>query len=177
MTKTFSIVVAMDDRRGIGANGVLPWHLSEDLKHFKDITVMTSDPSRKNAVIMGRKTWESLPEKFRPLPNRLNVVLSRNEEFTAKGAVIGSTLEKAMDVLEKDSQIENIFVIGGAQIYTNTLEHPLCQRLLITFVRGDFACDAFFPLFPNRFKEVRRTPVLSGSGLSYCFTEFSVLCK
>ncbi len=175
MTKTFSIVVAMDDRRGIGKNGTIPWHLPEDLKHFKDITTRTSDPSRKNAVMMGRKTWESLPEKFRPLPNRLNVVLTRNEEFTAKGAVIGSTLEKAMDVLEKDPQIENIFVIGGAQIYTYALHHSLCQRLFVTFVGGDFSCDAFFPPLPNRFKEARRTPVLSGSGLSYCFAEFSVL--
>ncbi len=177
MTKTFSIVVAMDDRRGIGKNGTLPWHLPEDLKHFKDITVTTSDPSRKNAVIMGRKTWESLPVKFRPLPDRLNVILSRNEEFTAKGVVVGSTLERAMDVLEKDPKIENIFVIGGAQIYTYVLHHPLCQRLFITFVHGDFACDAFFPLLPNRFQEVHRTPVLSGSGLSYCFTEFFVLAK
>ena len=177
MIKTFSIVVAMDDRRGIGKNGTIPWHLPEDLKYFKDMTTRTSGPSQKNAVIMGRKTWESLPEKFRPLPNRLNVVLSRNEEFTAKGVVIGSTLEKAMDTLEKDPQIENIFVIGGAQIYTHALLHPLCQRLFITFVRGDFACDAFFPSLPNRFKEVRRTPVLSGSGPSYCFVEFSVLAK
>jgi len=177
MTKTFSIVVAMDDRRGIGKNGALPWHLPEDLKHFKDITVRTSDPSRKNAVIMGRKTWESLPEKFRPLPNRLNVVLSRNAGFQARGVLIESTLERAMDVLEKDPQIENIFVIGGAQIYTYALCHPLCQHLLITFVRGDFTCDVFFSPLPNRFKEVRRTPVLSGSSLSYCFAEFSVLAK
>jgi len=175
MAKMFSIVVAMDDRRGIGKNGTLPWHLPEDLKHFKDITAGTSGPSRKNAVIMGRKTWESLPEKFRPLPNRLNVVLSRNAGFEAQGALIEPTLEKAMDALEKDPQIENIFVIGGAQIYTYALHHPLCQRLLITFVRGDFACDAFFPPLPNRFKEVRRTSVLSGSGLSYYFAEFSVL--
>ncbi|MBI3314748.1 MAG: dihydrofolate reductase [Candidatus Omnitrophica bacterium] len=175
MIKTFSIVVAMDDRRGIGKNGGIPWHLSEDLKYFKDMTTATSGPSGKNAVIMGRKTWGSLPAKFRPLPNRLNVVLSRNAGFEARGALIESTLERAMDVLEKDSEIENIFVIGGAQIYTYALPHPLCQRLLITFVRGDFACDAFFPPLPNRFKEVRRTPVLSGSGLSYCFAEFSVL--
>ncbi len=177
MAKMFSIVVAMDDRRGIGANGVLPWHLPEDLKHFKDITAKTSGPSRKNAVIMGRKTWESLPKKFRPLPDRLNVVLSRNAGFEAPGALIESTLERAMDVLEKNSKIENIFVIGGAQIYTYALHHPLCQRLLITFVRGDFTCDVFFPPFPNRFKEVHRTPVLSGSGPSYCFAEFSVLGK
>ncbi len=172
MTKTFSIVVAMDDRRGIGKNGTLPWHLPEDLKYFKDMTTGTCGPSKKNAVIMGRKTWGSLPEKFRPLPNRLNVVLSRKEEFTAKGVVIASTLERAMDVLDKDPKIENIFVIGGAQIYTYALHHPLCQRLFVTFVAGDFACDVFFPSIPSRFKEVRRTPVLSGSGLSYSFAEF-----
>ena len=177
MTKTFSIVVAMDDRRGIGKNGTLPWHLPEDLKHFKDITVTTCDPSRKNAVIMGRKTWESLPVKFRPLPDRLNVVLSRNAGFEAREALIASTLERAMDVLEKNPNIENIFVIGGAQIYTYALHDPLCQRLFVTFVGGDFACDALFPSIPNRFKEVRRTPVLSGSGLSYYFAEFSVLVK
>ncbi len=176
MTKTFSIVVAMDDRRGIGKNGTLPWHLPEDLKHFKDITAKTSGPSKKNAVIMGRKTWESLPGKFRPLPDRLNVVLSRNAGFKAQ-ALIEPTLERAMDVLDKDPKIENIFVIGGAQIYTYALDHPLCRRLFVTFVGGDFACDAFFPPLPNRFKEVRRTPVLSGSGPSYCFAEFSVLAK
>ncbi|MDO8675210.1 MAG: dihydrofolate reductase [Candidatus Omnitrophota bacterium] len=171
----FSIIVAMDDRRGIGKNGALPWHLPEDLKHFKDMTTRTSGPSQKNAVIMGRKTWESLPEKFRPLPNRLNVVLSRSAGFKAQGALVEPTLERAMEVLEKDPKIENIFVIGGAQIYTYALHHPLCQRLFVTFVAGDLACDVFFPSIPNRFKEVRRTPVSSGSGPSYCFAEFSVL--
>ena len=77
----FSIVVAMDEQQGIGKGGKLPWHIPGDLKYFKNLTTKTKLPDKKNVVIMGRKTWESLPQNFRPLSKRINVVLTRNKIF------------------------------------------------------------------------------------------------
>ena len=91
--KPFSIIVAFDSQYGIGKNGQLPWSLPSDLKHFKEITTAVTDPAKKNAVIMGRKTWESLPEKFRPLPGRVNMVLSQRGEL--KSAFRGSLFSKS----------------------------------------------------------------------------------
>ena len=77
----FSLIVAMDSQNGIGKNGQLPWHLPADLKHFKEITCTVRDPKKQNVVLMGRKTWDSIPEKFRPLPGRINVVLTRHPDL------------------------------------------------------------------------------------------------
>src|SRR5271165_1906201 len=134
--KQFSIIVAFDAQYGIGKNGKLPWSLALDLKHFKEITTAVTDPAKKNAVIMGRRTWESLPEKFRPLPGRVNLVLSKSGELSLPADVCCSkTLDDALNQLSS-SNIENVFVIGGAQIYAQAMEHPLCQKLYVTHVQG-----------------------------------------
>jgi dihydrofolate reductase/thymidylate synthase len=147
----FSIIVAFDAQYGIGKNGRLPWQLSLDLKHFKELTTAVTDPSKKNALIMGRKTWESLPLKFRPLPGRVNMVLSQKGKLNLPSEVLCSqSLEDALNQLSS-SDIENIFVIGGSQIYAIALEHPLCQRLFVTHVQGEHGCDAFFPPISHQF--------------------------
>ncbi len=173
--RSFSIVVAMDEQRGIGKNGALPWHLPADLKHFKDITMNVPAPDRKNVVIMGRKTWGSLPKKFRPLPGRVNIVLTSNRNIqTPADVLVFNSFDRALEALEADKQAGEIFVIGGAQLFTQTINHPQCVRLYITFVEGRFACDAFFPAIPKRFKETSRTPVFPDPAAPYRFAEFAV---
>src|SRR5262249_730757 len=100
MAKPFSIVVAFDSSYGIGKNGQLPWKLPADLKRFKEVTSTHKDPTKLNAVIMGRKTWESLPASFRPLPGRVNMVLSKQAELSLPaGVLLAPSLENALDQL------------------------------------------------------------------------------
>lgn len=135
------IVAAMQPDLGIGAGGKLPWRLKQEIKYFRDVT-SNAGPDAINAVIMGRKTWESIPPKFRPLPNRLNVVLSRSYTNTAKdGVYYYNSLHSVMDALEKSNwtyenrQIRRIFVIGGAQIYNSMISDDRVDNLLVTNVR------------------------------------------
>lgn len=120
--RTFQVVVAATRKLGIGKDGKLPWKLPSDLKFFKKITLFTLDPGRKNAVIMGRKTWESIPVDNRPLPGRLNVVLTRSGSFdiaTAENVVICGSMNSALDLLAASPyclSIEKVFVIGGGQV-------------------------------------------------------------
>ncbi len=172
--KKFSIVVAMDEARGIGQNGRLPWHLPADLKQFKSITSTTSDPAKKNAVIMGRKTWESLPEQFRPLPGRVNAVLTSQKDFKAPGASVFTSFDQALTALEQDSGIEGLFAIGGAQLFTQIIHHPQCSLLYVTFVQDRFPCDTFFPPIPMHFKEISRTPMVASPSPAYSFAVFGV---
>ena len=165
----------MDEQRGIGKNGTLPWHLPADLKHFKDITTRVAAPGRMNAVVMGRKTWESLPDKFRPLPARVNVVLTSSKDMQVPtGVLVSGSFDLALKALETDERVGDIFVIGGAQLFTQVIGHAQCVKLHVTFVHGKFACDVFFPAFPQRFKEIGRSPIFSGPAPSYCFVELAV---
>jgi len=162
MAQGFSIVVATDSKNGIGINGNLPWRLSEDMKHFRDLT--TGKHEYHNAVIMGRKTWESIPSKFRPLPKRQNIVLSRNPEFECPGlpvTVLGS-FDTAVQAL-----CSRAFVIGGSEIYKEALDHPQCEDMYITRVRGEFECDTFFPPFEKIFYEDRLIMTLNEGGILY----------
>src|SRR3989338_11120601 len=103
----FNIIVAVDAKNGIGKKGGLPWSLPADLKHFKKITFNTTDESKMNAVVMGRKTWDSIPAKFRPLPGRLNVVLTRDPQLPFPAPVLRATgLPQALGLLEKKIEEE-----------------------------------------------------------------------
>ena len=122
--RSFQIIVAATKELGIGLNGTLPWKLPADMAFFKELTTATESTKKVNAVIMGRKTWESLPAKFRPLPRRLNVVLTKeylsSPEYCPDNVQKCSSLDAALDSLSDpgvSSQIEQIFVIGGAQIF------------------------------------------------------------
>jgi dihydrofolate reductase / thymidylate synthase len=126
LQRTYQVVVAATKEMGIGKNGKLPWRLPTDLKFFKEITTTTSEPAKKNAIVMGRKTWESIPLHFRPLPGRLNVVLTRSSTFhiaaaaAAENVVICASMSSALELLAAspyNTLIEKIFVIGGGEIY------------------------------------------------------------
>jgi dihydrofolate reductase/thymidylate synthase len=120
--RNYQVVVAATRDLGIGKDGVLPWKLLGDLKFFKELTLATSDPAKKNAVIMGRKTWESIPVKSRPLPGRLNVILTRSGSFdfaTVENVVICGSMKSALELLASTPyclSIEKVFVIGGGQV-------------------------------------------------------------
>lgn len=131
-----SLIVAIAQNGCIGIDNKLPWYLPEDLKYFRRLTT-------GNIVIMGRKTFESIGK---PLPNRQNIVISRNSDFAAEGIKIVSTIEQALNVANSMAEISGIneaFIMGGAQIYAQTL--PLAQRLYITEVKKTVTGDAFFP--------------------------------
>ena len=140
-----SLIAAVARNRAIGKDNQLLWHLPEDMQHFRETT-------RGKPVVMGRKTWESLPEKFRPLPGRQNIVVSRDPAYKAHGADLAGSLEAALALA---SGAEEIFVIGGEQLYRAAL--PLADRLYLTEVELTPEADAFFPeVNPAVWQEVDR---------------------
>lgn len=145
----------------IGSNNALPWHLPEDLAHFKRCTLGCP-------VIMGRKTWDSLPPRFRPLPGRVNVVLTRNEEWNEIGTYRFSDMESALGFLNSH---DDIWVIGGAEVYRQAL--PLAHRVVVTEIDADFDGDAFAPVLGPEWAEVHREPHQTAHDLSYSFVTYA----
>ena len=157
----FSIIVgAHSSNRAIGALNKIPWKCRTDMKFFKEITSATKDPNKRNAVIMGRKTFESLPA---PLPNRLNVVLKGTVDSllihkTSDSVVFSNDFDAVLNNLEQDPTIETIFIIGGSIVYKHALNHPKCETIYLNLVH--VVCDlsesdAFFPeIDPNMYELV-----------------------
>ncbi|OIR25470.1 type 3 dihydrofolate reductase [Bathymodiolus thermophilus thioautotrophic gill symbiont] len=137
-----SIIVAMDDKQLIGKNNALPWHLPADLGYFKKTTT-------GKTVLMGRKTYESIG---RPLPNRRNVIISRNANFQADGCEVVASIGAALKLAKNDNEV---MIMGGASFYEQIL--PSVDRLYITQIEGEFEGDAHFPAFDrNKFIETCR---------------------
>ncbi|KAL3012647.1 hypothetical protein AAZX31_06G010300 [Glycine max] len=151
LQRTYQVVVAATQDWGIGKDGKLPWRLPTDLKFFKEITMKTSDPGKKNAIVMGRKTWESIPLEYRPLSGRLNVVLTRSGSFdiaTAENVVICGSMSSALELLAASPyslSIEKVFVIGGGQIFREALNVPGCEAIHLTEIQSSIECDTFMP--------------------------------
>jgi dihydrofolate reductase len=144
----------------IGANNTLPWHLPEDLAHFKRQTLGCP-------VIMGRKTWDSLPPKFRPLPGRLNLVVTRQTHWQAQGAQAAASLHEA---LVQCGDAPDAWVIGGAQIYAQAL--PLAHRVVVTEIELQVQGDAFAPELGSAWREAGRESHISATGLAYSFVNY-----
>ena len=154
-----TIIVAFDAKRGIGINNTLPWRLPEDLARFKRITT-------GHAIIMGRKTFDSIG---RPLPNRRNIVLTRNTQWKQAGVEVVNSLQQALELIGDQAA----FVIGGADIYAQAL--PFCSQLLTTEIEQDVACDAFFPAIDAQvWKETEReTHYSEANAFSYAFVTYT----
>jgi dihydrofolate reductase len=154
-----TIIVATDINRGIGINNTLPWHLPEDLAHFKRLT-------SGHPIIMGRKTFDSIG---RPLPNRRNIVISRNAGWGHDGAERVGSLEEALALVAGGSEA---FVIGGAQVFEQAM--PLVDKLVVTRIGRAFECDTFFPaLAEGEWQEVAREDHVSAAGLPYAFITYA----
>ena len=159
--KKFALVVATDSKRGIGIDGSLPWRLKHDMSHFKNLTMGRTQG--KNAVIMGRKTWESIPEKFRPLPGRINVVMSRNRSYPLPMETKrASSLDEALEV-----EADRLFVIGGAEIYSSAIDHDGCESIYVTRIDKEYECDTVFPPYEGRFKYKELLGTFNESGTAY----------
>ncbi|NBS45903.1 MAG: dihydrofolate reductase [Betaproteobacteria bacterium] len=144
----------------IGIDNRMPWHLPEDLAHFRRTTLGAP-------VIMGRKTWDSLPPKFRPLPGRINVVVTRHPQWQAEGAAVAHSLQQALALCAAH---EVAWVIGGAELYR--LAEPLADEAVITEIDQDFPGDAFAPVLGPQWREVARERGVSAQGLRYSFVTY-----
>lgn len=134
-----ALIVAMDLERGIGRNNDLMWNLPADMRFFKETT-------NGHIVVMGRKNYESIPEKYRPLPNRENAVLTRNESYQAEDCNIFHSLEQCLEHY-KDETERTVFIIGGGEIYRLALEADVVDEMYITHINHTYGADTFFPPF------------------------------
>jgi dihydrofolate reductase/thymidylate synthase len=173
MAKGFAIIAAVDEKLGIGKGNALPWKLSGDMKHFRDITVAKPGAPR-NVVIMGRKTWDSLPPKYRPLPDRINAVVTAQKEYQVPAGVerFSSFHSAVLSYCELQKDAGEVFVIGGAQLYAEAIRHSLCRKLYITHIQHSFDCEAFFPTFSSAYELVKKSPLYSENGTAFCFAEY-----
>jgi dihydrofolate reductase len=140
----FHIIAAMSNKdRGIGCDGKLPWNIKEDMEYFSRITRTTRNPTLRNAIIMGRKTFDSIGR--RPLRGRLNICISTTGEHDT--VLFCKSLDEAIRLASDHESIENIFIIGGESIYKQAIEHPMCNKLFVNEVNfiDDVKCDTFFP--------------------------------
>lgn len=155
MSASLTLIVATERSNGIGVNNALPWRLPEDLAFFKRTT-------SGHTILMGRKTFESIG---RPLPNRRNIVITRNPDWQHPGTETAGSLQQAAAMAGEGE----VFVIGGAEIYREAL--PLAARLIVTEIAADFSCDAFFPAIdPAVWDIVSREPHQSAEqGFAYAF--------
>lgn len=158
-----SLIAAVARNGAIGLGNALLWHEAADQRHFRQTT-------QGHAVVMGRKTWESLPERFRPLPGRRNVVLSRQPAWQAPGAEVLTALDAALHLLG-GAGAARVFVIGGAELYAQAL--PLADELVLTEIDADLHGDSFFPDFDRSLFHAEPGPSAVGSGgLAYRFVTY-----
>jgi dihydrofolate reductase len=157
-----SLVAAVARNGVIGRDGSVPWRLPEDMQRFRALTM-------GHPVVMGRKTWESLPDRFRPLPGRDNVVVTRNPDWAAQGADRVGSVEEALRLLEPESEV---FVIGGGDIYAAAL--PLADALVLTEIDAEIDGDTTFPEWDRAaFEEVSRERHVTEDGTPYSFVTYA----
>lgn len=155
-----SLIAALTKNHVIGKNNDLPWHLPDDMKYFMQTT-------KEHHVIMGRKNYESIPEKFRPLPNRTNIVVTRQKDFDAPGCWVVNTLEEGMALALAEGEDE-LFIIGGSEIYALAINYA--DQLYLTEIDTTLEGDTYFPSFNrDEWQEVSRTHHRADSRHAYSF--------
>jgi dihydrofolate reductase len=158
---TITVVAAVTRGGVIGRDGGIPWRIPEDMARFRELTT-------GHAVVMGRRTWESLPDQFRPLPGRDNVVVTRNPDWSAQGADRAGSVDDALELLESAPRV---FVIGGGEIYAAAL--PFADELLLTEIDAEIEGDTTFPRWDrDEFEEVERRERVTDGGTPFAFVRY-----
>ena len=147
MSRISAIAAIGATTRVLGKDNDLVWDIPEDLERFRNLT-------RGHPVIMGRKTWESIPQERRPLPKRTNIIVSRQTDYEAPGAIVVSSVEAALEEAKKSEGADEIFVIGGSGIFKDAF--PTTDRLYLTLVHDDAPGDVYFPEYGEFTKEIAR---------------------
>ena len=156
-----SLVAAIAQGGVIGRDNAIPWRIAEDARRFRTLTM-------GHPVVMGRRTWDSLPDRFRPLPGRRNVVVTRGSDWHADGAERAGSLDEALRLLDGAPQM---FVVGGAELYAEAL--PLADELLLTEIDAEVDGDTFFPSWDRAaFHEESREQHLSETGIRFSFVTY-----
>lgn len=155
-----SIIVAIDEKRGIGKNNDLLFRIPPDLKRLRALT-------SGHPLVMGRRTFDSFR---RVLPNRTNIIVTHDSEFTFEGAVIAHSLEEGIQKAKTSPGADEIFIFGGGQIFKEAIEKDLVDRLYITLVKGDYGADTFFPDY-SRYKTVVHKEEHESDGFQYTFLD------
>ena len=157
-----SLIVAVSKNGVIGKDNDLIWHLPKDMKFFKDTT-------RNHHVIMGRKNFESIPHKFRPLPNRTNIIITRQNNYFAQGCITVKSIEDGLEIARKNGDAEP-FIIGGGEIYKIALEKKLVDKIYLTQIHHTFDGDTFFQAIGNEWKETNRIDCKADETHAYDFS-------
>lgn len=153
-----NLILAVDEKNGIWKNWTIPWHIKEDLEYFKKITTQNDDLAKLNALIMWRRTWDSIPSRFRPLSDRINCILTKTIHTNDTDSKIDdfvlyfNSLEKCMQELSTKDNLDEIFIIWWASLYNELVNDKSVHKIYITKIKWDFACDTFFDWIPENFE-------------------------
>ena len=178
-TKNFSLVVGVAGAdRAIGKLGKLPWESKKDMAHFKKVTTLAGS-GLKNAVIMGRNTWLSIPQNFRPLSNRINIIITSNGTFKetnnlSEETIVCTSLTDAISVASANAIVDKIFVIGGQRLFEESLESLLCERIIVTEIENTFLdCDTFFPIISaGKYRLESRSKLVEDETIRFRIAEY-----
>ncbi|XP_074530457.1 dihydrofolate reductase [Halichoeres trimaculatus] len=189
MPRVLNGIVAVCPDLGIGMNGNLPWHpvrLNNEFKHFRKMTSTPAVEGKQNVVIMGRKTWFSIPEKNRPLNNRINIVLSRQCKKPPAGAHhLAADFGSALRLVDTElaDKVDQVWVIGGTSLYKEMMESPGSRRLFVTQILKQFNCDTFLPeITPDKYRLLPEFPgvpkeLQEENGIQYKFEVYESIEK
>lgn len=180
MISEFFVIAAACRNNGIGCMNRLPWRLKREMEYFNKMTIESPEATQKNIVIMGRKTWSSIPPKYRPLKDRTNVVLSRTVSTIEDREAVDHIFYSLNDALEGVSQLRNkgqVWVVGGQSVYEEALRLPQCKRVYLTKIDKDFECDTFFPEVDESVFKLIKDPGVPDEeqeeeGIKYKFTVY-----
>lgn len=176
----FFVIAAACKNNGIGKDNKLPWKLKKEMDYFNRMTTTSPEQTHRNIVIMGRKTWSSIPTKYRPLGDRTNVVLSRTVSTIEDRESVDHIFSSLPDALEGLSQLRNkgqVWVVGGQSIYEEALRLPQCKRIYLTRIDSEFECDTFFPEIDETAYKLIKDPTVPDEeqeeeGIKYKFTVY-----